>query len=284
MNKFLTVILSLFFAGITSCGVKKFIPEGELLYTGADLDMEADFKIRDKKEVEGELEALLEPEPNSKILGMRIGLWAFYKGSQENPGFINRFLKNKIGEEPVYFSEANPEITEELIFNRLENRGFFYSLVESEVTKKDKFASVQYTASLTEPYVLESYQVGGDSLPIQKKMAELLEETEMKAGMRFDLNALKDERVRLEEALKLEGYYNITPDYLIFEADTNNFEERKFDLFVGVKRDAPTKSIIPYVIGDIKVYPNYSLHGEQGNPDTTVVSNLEFIQDDLFFK
>src|SRR5690606_16327956 len=155
--------------------------EGELLYTEGDLEIEAGFKIKDKNEIESELAELLEPEPNSKILGMRIGLWAYYKGSQENPGFINRFLKNKIGEEPVYFSEVNPETTEELIFNRLENRGFFNSLVESEITKKDKFASVQYNASLTEPYILEKYGVEGDSLPIEKKIAELLEETEIQA-------------------------------------------------------------------------------------------------------
>src|SRR5690606_1974738 len=125
------------------------------------------------KQVEGELNELLKTEPDSKIKGMRIGLWAQYKGSKENPGFINRFLKRKLGEEPVYFSEVNPERTEELIFNRLENRGFFYSLVRSEVTKKEKFASVFYKASLTEPYLLEKYEVDGDSLDIEKKIAEL---------------------------------------------------------------------------------------------------------------
>src|SRR5690606_9694840 len=200
------------------------------------------------------------------------------------PGFINRFLKNKLGEEPVYFSEVNPERTEELIFNRLENRGFFYSLVESEVTRKKHFASVRYTATLEEPYVLEKYSVDGDSLQIERKMAELLEETALEPGVRFDLNLLKEERVRLEEALKLEGYYNITPDFLIFEADTNNYEDKKFDLFLRAKLNAPEKSMIPYIIDKINVYPNYSLRGQQGEQDTVEVSNINFIQDELFFK
>src|SRR5690554_772163 len=283
MNKFLLYI-SIFLMGSYSCSVKKFIPEGEQLYTGGEVDMEADFRIPDKKDIESELNALLKPEPNSKILGMRIGLWAHYKGSQENPGFINRFLKDKLGEEPVYFSQVSPERTEELIFNRLENRGFFYSLVESEVNRKEKFASVDYSATLTEPYLLETYQVDGDSLPIERKIAELLEDTELEPGMRFDLNPLKDERVRLEEALKLEGYYNITPDFLIFEADTNNYEDKKFDLFLRAKLNAPEKSLIPYVIDQINVYPNYSLRGQQGEQDTVEVADINFIQDELFFK
>lgn len=284
MNRLFIYLAIVFVIGIQSCSVKKFIPEGEQLYTGGEVDMEADFKIPDRKEIEGELNNLLKPEPNSKILGMRIGLWAHYKGSQENPGFINRFLKNKLGEEPVYFSEVNPVKTEELIFNRLENRGFFYSTVESEVARREKFASVRYTAALTEPYVLENYSVDRDSLPIEKKIAELLEETELQPGMRFDLNLLKDERVRLDEALKLEGYYNITPDFLIFEADTNNFEDKRFDLFVRVKLNAPEKSIIPYVIKGINVYPNYSLRRNGGEQDTVEVANIKFMQDELVFK
>jgi outer membrane protein assembly factor BamA len=284
MNRILILWVMLMVAGIYSCSVKKFVPEGEQLYTGGEVEIESGARIRDRKEVETELDDLLHPEPNSKILGMRIGLWAYYKGSQENPGFINRFLKDKLGEEPVYFSEVDPEQTEELIYNRLENRGFFYSLVESDVLKREKFASVQYHAALTEPYLLEKYEVGRDSLSVEKKIAELLEETEIKPGMRFDLNALKDERVRLEEALKLEGFYNISPDFLIFEADTNNYEERKFDLFVGVKPNAPEKSIIPYVIKDINVYPNYSLQNEKKNLDTVEVSHIKFMQDELVFK
>src|SRR5690606_21415013 len=157
MTRFSVYLVLVFFTAVQACSVKKFIPEGEQHYAGGEVDMEADFKIPDRKDVESELNALLKPERNSKILGMRIGRWASYTGNQEHPGFINRFRKSKLGEEPVYFSEVNPERTEELIFNRLENRGFFYSLVESEVTRKKHFASVRYTATLAEPYVLEKY-------------------------------------------------------------------------------------------------------------------------------
>src|SRR5690606_37272588 len=88
----------------------------------------------------------------------------------------------------------------------------------------------------------------------------------------------------LEEALKLEGYYNITPDFLIFDADTNNYEERKFDLFLRAKRNAPEKSLVRYVIRNINVFPNFSLRGQQGEQDTVEVEDVRFIQDELVFK
>ena len=285
MSRLLIILGVLIIAGTSSCNVKKFIPEDEQLYTGGEVEMISDFKIRDRKEVESELNGLLRPEPNSKILGMRFGLWAHYKGTQENPGFINRFLDDKFGEEPVYMSEVDVAKTEELIFNRLENRGFFYSTVESEVTERDKFASTYYAATLTEPYLLEKYGIEADSLQIEQQIAELLEETEITPGMRFDLDKLKDERVRLDEELKQRGYYNITPDFLIFEADTNNYEERKFDLKIRIKKTAPEKSVIPYVIENINVYPNYSLDEQkEGDQDTTEVAEIQFIQNELVFK
>lgn len=285
MNRFLIILGVFILAAAGSCSVKKFIPEDEQLYTGGEVEMKSDFKIRDEKEVEAELNGLLRPEPNGKILGIRFGLWAHYKGSQENPGFINRFLNNKFGEEPVYMSDVDVAKTEELIFNRLENRGFFYSAVESEVTERGKFASTYYEATLSEPYLLEKYGIEGDSLEIEQQIAELLEESEITPGMRFDLNKLKDERVRLDEELKLRGYYNITPDFLIFEADTNNYEERKFDLNIRIKKTTPEKSVIPYVIKNINVYPNYSLNDQkQEEQDTTEVADIQFIQNELVFK
>src|SRR5690554_2460749 len=159
MSRFLIILGVFTIAAASSCSVNKFIPEDEQLYTGGEVEMISDFKIRDEKEVESELNGLLRPEPNSKILGIRFGLWAHYKGNQENPGFINRFLNNKFGEEPVYMSDVDVAKTEDLIFNRLENRGFFYSTVESEVADRGKFASTYYAATLTEPYLLEKYGI-----------------------------------------------------------------------------------------------------------------------------
>ena len=134
-----------------SCGIKKFIPEGERLYTGAELELDTIGEVEGLKEVKVELTSLIEPNPNTKFLGMKPGLFFHYKAQREKPGFIYRFLNKSFGEEPVYFSEVNPERVEELIVNRLDNNGFFYSRASSETILKEKSASVNYTATLQEP-------------------------------------------------------------------------------------------------------------------------------------
>lgn len=283
INKHIFFCLSslLFLAG---CSIKKYIPEDELLYTGASLDVDAP-KVKDFKQVEEELQEVLQPEPNSKFLGMHIGLWAYYKSQKDKPGFIVRFLNKKFGQEPVYFSDVNPERTEDLIINRLENRGFFYGETSSETIRGEKFAKVKYYAKVGLPYVLNDFRLDRDSLTVEHDIRDILAESEIKEGSRFDLDALNQERVRIDESLKQRGYYNFNNDFLIFEADTNITDSlRQFDLYVRLKKNVPENSLIKYKVDKIEVYPNYSLDESSEEMDTVSLDGKEFIQGELTFK
>ena len=47
-----------------SCSIKKYIPEGEKLYTGAKIEIEADSAVENIKALKSDLETVLRPEPN----------------------------------------------------------------------------------------------------------------------------------------------------------------------------------------------------------------------------
>jgi outer membrane protein assembly factor BamA len=268
-----------------SCSVKKYIPEDEFLYKGADLKVETTTDVKDEDEVTEELKNLLKPAPNKKLLGMYVGLYYFYRNQQKTPGFINRFIYKKIGEEPVYFSQVDPVKTEELIINRLENRGFFYSQVTSEVKKKGKFANVNYLARVAEPYLLDTIILESDSLQVEKAISSIMAETKLKEGTRFDLNRLKEERVRIDSTLKTQGYYNFNNDFLIFEADTNRTDTlKKFNLYLRLKNEVPVNGLIPYQLNSINVFPNYSINENGELLDTTELDGKNFIQGEFVFK
>ena len=78
-----------------SCAVKKFVPEGKRLYSGADIEIKSDSIIENQNQLEMVLKQALRPEPNKRFLGMQIGLYYYYKMQQEKPGFINKFLYKK---------------------------------------------------------------------------------------------------------------------------------------------------------------------------------------------
>ncbi len=268
---------------LQSCAVKKFIPKDKKLYTGASVEITSDSVIDNKENLVSVMEEALRPEPNTKFLGMRPGLHYYYKMQQQNPGFINRFLYKKIGEEPVYQSDVKPYEVEEILLNRMENRGFFYSEVNSEFEEKEKEASITYTIKATTPYTIASYQLDTLQQPIYSEIKKSVEDTKLKKGMRFDLSNLKLERERIDQDLKFKGYYNFNSSFLIFEADTNQYDRKKFDLYLRLKKDVPEKAKIPYRISEINVYANH-IGQDSTITDVTRFNEKNFINSADYFK
>lgn len=266
-----------------SCGITKYIPEDERLYTGATLKIETDTLIKNESGLKADLETVLRPEPNSKFLGMHLGLYYYYKNQKEKPGFINRWFYKQFGQDPVYQSDVETYAVEDLLLNRLENRGFFYSSASSVVEEKEKEASVQYTVKVPKPYRMTSYQL--DSFPVSMKetMKQIITKSPFKENMRFDLNNMKKERNRIDKELKKKGYYNFNNNFLIFEADTNRYDNRKFDLFLKLKNEVPKKGLIPYKVSKINIYPNYEV-SDSTIIEPVVYNDKDYIQKEEFFK
>ena len=276
-------IIALFGCLIYSCSVEKFIPEDERLYTGAKLIIESDSTIKKKKSLRQELENAISPEPNSKILGMRLGLYVHYKAQREKPGFINKWLNKKIGEEPVYQSDVENLQVEDILVNRLENDGFFYSRAASNFNEKRKMASITYKVQVPTPYRMEKFRLDTLKQPIYSDVKNIELESPLKKETRFDYSNLKLERKRLDVELKKRGYYNFNPDFFIFEADTNQYDNKKFDLFLKLKAQVPKKSLVPYKLEQINIYPNHDLK-DTTNTNVTRYDNKNFIQDPVKFK
>ena len=271
---------------LQSCAVEKYIPEDEMLYTGATVEIKSDSIIKNESQLKSVLEEALLPKPNKKFLGMRVGLHYYYKMQKENPGFINRFFYKRFGEQkPVYKSDVKPYEVEEILLNRMENRGFFYSEITSEFkdNEENKEASVKYTVKAPKAYTIVSYQLDSMPHPIYPEVKKSVAKTKLSKGMRFDLANMKMERERIDRELKQNGYYNFNSSFLIFEADTNQYDKKRFDLFLGLKKDVPKKSIIPYKISKINVYANYHVEDSIDN-EVERFNEKNYINSSSFFK
>lgn len=259
------------------------MPEDEKLYRGATIEIEADSTVANVKGLKTELETYLRPEPNSKFLGMYLGLYFHYKNQKEHPGFINRWLNKKIGQKPVYQSDVKPFEVEDILRNRLENKGFFYSTASSAFEEKETEATVNYTLKVTKPYRMASFKLDSMPSPIYADVKQEVKKSPFQKDMRFDLSNMKLERQRIDLALKKKGYYNMNPDFFIFEADTNQYKNKRFDLFLRLKAEVPKKSTIPYRVSKLNIFPNYDLR------DSTYANKIRFneknyYQDTLFIK
>ena len=243
---------------LCSCSATKFLKENESLYTGAEVKLDPQGKVGGKKEVAEALEELLQPKPNFSILGARPRLWIYYKvGEPEKEKGLKHWLRNKVGEPPLLFSDVRPDRIQNTLQNELFNMGFFDAEVSYDIEKKEKTTSVDYIATFSAPYTIKEIVFPTDSSDLSAKIRVLEEETLLQTGKRFDLDELQEERQRIENALKDQGFYYFNTDHLIFETDST-VGDKEVNLYLKVKENIPPQALNIYKINKIDIYPDYS--------------------------
>src|SRR6476661_396676 len=130
-NKSSYLILLICTILLSACSNIKYLPKGELLYVGATVKItDKNTNTKQQKVLAQELEGQVRPKPNTKILGLRPKLW-FYNiaGTPKKNKGLRYWVKTKLGEPPVLFSQVSIERNIDILNNRMDNRGYFRSTV-----------------------------------------------------------------------------------------------------------------------------------------------------------
>lgn len=253
------------------CSNTKYLPEGDMLYIGGEVKVnDTVFPRKERKALEKELEPLLRPKPNSKILGLRVKLW-FYNiaGEPKKDRGFRYWLRNKVGEPPVLFSQVDLDYNADVLQNYAENKGFFKTITTADSTSHNRRAKALYEVTPKRQYTIRKVIYPGDSAAteIDSTVANIKRRTRLKKGQPYDLAVIKEERERIDRRLKNKGYYYFNPDYILVQVDST-VGDHQVDLIVKVKDETPERAKRVYTIDEIYVYPNYSLNN---NRDTARV-------------
>ncbi|MCW3103775.1 MAG: surface antigen [Bacteroidetes bacterium] len=248
------VIACLLFA---SCSGTRRLPEGEKLYTGADIKLEYEGKIKNKKTLKAEAESAVRPKTNKGFLGMRPRLCMYMYAGEAPKSKFKKWLKKK-GEAPVLLSSVKPSATSGFIDAKLFNNGVFKSSTQYKIVEKKKTGKVVYTCHIHKPYTIKELKFPAGNTDLIRLIAFSEEKTLIKPGQDYNLDALKTERVRIDAMLKDNGYYYFNPDYLFFGADTSE-TDRSVTLKLAVKDDVPEKALHIYHINNVYIDPDFSL-------------------------
>lgn len=244
-----------------SCSNTKYLQEGEMLYTGAEVKIENDsLSKKSKKALKSELEDNLTPKPNSSFLGLRPKLF-FYniaKEPKKEKGF-NYWLKYKIGEKPVLLSDVDREFNKDIIVNYSENKGYFNAKATYDTVSKNKKAQVIYTLRPGNQYLINKVKFQNDSIPVTEEIVKVSDKTLLKEGNPFDLGVIKSERERIDNQLKQKGFYYFHPDNLIIQADSTVTKNHKVELNVKLKENTPDLAKQQFTIDKVIVFPNYNI-------------------------
>jgi len=257
-----TCFLFLIFLMLSACSGLKHLPEGEKLYTGAEVQLESGDKISGKKKrfIKNNAEVALRPEPNSSFLGIRPRLWMYGAAGDEPKTWLGRWLKKR-GTPPVLLSSVRQGVTTEIIDARLFNIGIFNAYTGFETIEKKRTAKVIYTSYVHKPYTISEYiyAISDDSL--SKAILSVKERSLIKPGIDYNLDLLRAERDRLDNLSKHRGYFYFNSDYLLFIADTSAVD-RTVTLTLNLKDDIPENALTVYRINNVFIDQDYSIAEE----------------------
>jgi outer membrane protein insertion porin family len=274
---FMRILWLLFIAlNLAACSGIKTLPAGEKLYTGAKVKVVSIEKLRDKGEVKSRVKAAVQPKPNAKFLGNRPKVWIYNITNDSAARGFKRWLHTKMGEPPVLMKDVRPQSTKEIIDAVLFNMGIFNGTSESKIVENKKTGSVLYTIHAHNPYTIKNVSYPADTGGIAGAIVSVKEKSLLRSGRNYDLNSLRVERKRVDDALKNLGYYFFREDYLLFKADTSR-EERSVSIAVTLKDDVPPGSLEIYMIKTVSVESDYSLAAnDSAHKDTAVINGVRF--------
>lgn len=256
-----------------SCSTTKNLPEGAVLYTGiSKIDIQNEDVSEAGRSTVEELEAALDYPPNNALLGsssVRVpfpfGLWV-YNTFVNKEGKLSRWIFNKLAAKPVLISTVNPDVRVKVARNLLNEYGYFNGATAYELVpdKKDpRKAKIAYQITMNQPYTIDSIYYVRMRNRVDSLLPRVSSERLIRKGDNFNVVRLQEERERIADMLRDNGYYYFRPEYMVYQADTT-ITPGKVSLRVVSKEGIPRNALRPWKLGNVDFY----LNGYRNEPPT----------------
>lgn len=241
------IYIVIFVAALMSCSTTKYVGENQYLLNKVHVQTEGDYPDIDASK----LKSYIRQNGNSRwFSAVKIPLYTYSLSGRDSSKWINRFLKS-MGEPPVIYDSLLSVKSCDNLTAALKNQGYLGAKVgmyltvkgsendnqkvdeesaedsgkdkkkKSKKKKKKRIVDATYVLYPGEPYYIKNVKYDIQDTAIAKMLC--LDDTlnhGLKAGMKFDVNLLDNERKRITEYLVNNGFYHFHKDYITYIADT----------------------------------------------------------------
>ena len=272
INKLHIIEIVCFLLGAASCSTTRNLPEDELLYRGIKkIDvLSQDESGNGEQALEEITAAVTQTTKYGFILPYR--LWAYNSFEKYEKG-VGKWIFKKIAADPVYLSTVNPGTRTKVASNLLHDYGYFDGKVTYQVDtlKNPKEIKLSYQIDMGKPYYIdtltyEKFSPFADSLIRRSDSQRLIH-----SGDHFNVLRLNEERQRIIDLLRDNGYYYARTDFLTILADTI-MRPGYVSLKIVPKSNIPQEALRTYRLGHTSVY----LTGYNGERPTDSLKLRDF--------
>jgi len=218
LNRSAILLLALSLLTISSCRITKNVPENEYLLDNANLVINSDQRKPGIKE--GELQNYVRQKPNKRVLLFRLHLRLYNMARKGKEKGLSKLLRT-IGEEPVLLDTFQTNQTVSNLERYVKSKGFYEATVSDTTILGKRKATVSYEVNIGKPYRIKNVTYVIEDTLIRAIVLSDTANSLISKGARFDVDLLRQERVRVEKRLKEDGYFLFSRDFITFTADTS---------------------------------------------------------------
>ncbi|WP_246296556.1 translocation and assembly module lipoprotein TamL [Winogradskyella vidalii] len=168
---------------------------------------------------------------------------------------FNAWLK-RTGEAPVIYDESKSIKTISNLRKYYYSKGWFNNDITFDVKKdSNKLAEVTYNVQKNKPYILDSLNPHISSPAIDSLYPKFSKNTLLRKGEQYDEQNYERERERINSYLRNAGFYYFAQDYIRFEMDTINTNNKvNTDIIIANRtiRGDDSTTTTPFKIYKIK--------------------------------
>lgn len=254
---------------VLSCSTTSSLGPDEQLFTG--------LKKIDYGKAEGgshltmttdEIEAALATAPNGALFGSSYyrtlfpyGLWIWNAYSQDS-SVVAKWLVSSFGKQPVLMHNVNPALRASVAKTILQNNGYFngnvtYDIIEGKPKRTDndsvlkpRTAKIQYHTNFGRLFTLDS--ISYSNYPKENYGKLIKSHSLLKPGDPFSIANLDNERTRIYNLFRNNGYFFYKSSYTSYFADTVKVPG-KVQLQMHLADSLPEEAMKKWVIGKTTV-------------------------------
>ena len=218
-----------FLSLLVACSTTSAIPDGEHLYTGMEKTKYSNYQPNQHfNDVKGELDVVLATKPNASWMGspsvrspFPVGLWIWNAFSQDTTSF-SRWLVRAFGSTPVLMNSTAPDLRVTVGENLLRKRGYFNGKITYEklAQRNPKKMRLQYSVDMGRLWLLDSIRYVNFPPTADSLIRVNLDKAIIHKGDAFDVSTLEQERKRITDLFRNNGYYYYQNNDASYLADT----------------------------------------------------------------
>lgn len=264
---------------LTSCNSKKYLQEGQSFLFSNKISIKSKHKIDDAAELKEKLVGYYRQRQTRTIAGIprHEFYYQYIESLKKRPNrkkwSEERLIKNR----PVIHDSIQAAKTTEDFENYLKLRGYRSPVATFTTKTKKKETDVYYRVDPGPRMYIDTFIIATDDSSLLRIVENNMDKTVFPEGSPLDIELYNQEKLRIVDDFQNQGYARFDETYLSqLEVDTsNNYVEAT----MRILNENDSIFHKKYYVGDVTIYPDYSLTDTSQLYDT-LIRNVLYISPD----